>query len=40
MGVVGDREVLEDEASRSSISGKGGVVKELEGIYRYEVIRL
>lgn len=40
MGVLGDWEVLEDETSRSSVSGKGGVVKEIEGIYRYEVIRL
>lgn len=40
MGVVGDWEVLEDEKRRSSVSGKGGVVKDIEGIYKYEVIRL
>lgn len=32
MGAVGDWEVLEDDTSRSSVSGKGGVVKEIEGI--------
>lgn len=40
MGVMGDWEVLEDETRRSSVSGKGGVVKEIEVIYRQEVIRL